>query len=196
MGGAVSPPTEGPSGWDKVKEPDMIVALSAVLIGLCALAVSLVQVQIMRDQQHASVWPRLIVTRSYVQGKSVGIVAANPGIGPAVIRSVETKVDGRPVTSWTGVLNALAGEKRGWSMEMSSINGRIIPAGQVVTALQLTDPALADRVAGELHRLDVRVCFCSVYDRCWTITGAFADLPPEPQEVRACPAPGKERFRG
>lgn len=174
----------------------MIVALSAVLIGLCALAVSLVQVQIMRDQQHASVWPRLIVTRSYVQGKSVGIVAANPGIGPAVIRTVEAKVDGRPVTSWTGALNALVGEKRGWSVQISSINGRIIPAGEVVTALQLTDPALADRVAGEMGRLSVRVCFCSVYDRCWTIREAFGDFPPEPQEVRSCPAPGEHPFRG
>lgn len=66
----------------------MIVALSAVLIGICALVVSVVQVRIMREEQHASVWPRLVLAQSYSQGRRFGVVVSNPGIGPAVVKSV------------------------------------------------------------------------------------------------------------
>lgn len=52
--------------------PDMIAALSAVVIGVCALGVSLYQASIMREQsrlmreqQRASVWPNVAVENSY-----------------------------------------------------------------------------------------------------------------------------------
>lgn len=52
--------------------PDMIAALSAVLIGVCALGVSLYQAaimreqsQMMREQQRASVWPNVAAENSY-----------------------------------------------------------------------------------------------------------------------------------
>lgn len=99
------------SRWRKLLEPDMLVALSATVLGVSALAVSVVQVRIMRQEQHASVWPRLQIGRAYSEGRNFAIVVGNPGIGPAVIMDVGVEVDGRPVTSWTEAINALVPDR-------------------------------------------------------------------------------------
>lgn len=72
-------PNEPGSGWSRLVEAEMIVALAAVLIGVCALGVSPVQVRIMRAEQHASVRPLLLVSQSYSQGSRPGIVLIRPG---------------------------------------------------------------------------------------------------------------------
>jgi len=41
----------------------------------------------------------------------------------------------------------------------------------------------------------MQVCYCSVYDPCWTAETDSGDAPPPaPREVSACPAPGKDLF--
>lgn len=172
----------------------MIVALAAVLIGLCALGVSLVQVRIMRQEQHAAVWPRLMLAQTYAQGSRVGIVVANPGIGPAVIRSVSATVDGVPRTSWTAVLDALVGEDRAWSLRSAHIQGRVVPAGESFLTVEVADSTVADRVQQQLDRLALDVCYCSVYERCWITR--LRDEGAAPREVSTCPAPQGDPFRG
>lgn len=187
-------PQKARSGWARLAEPDMVVALSAVLIGLCALGISLVQVRIMREEQHASVWPRLVVSQSYSQGSRLGILVGNPGIGPAVIRSVAATVDGEPQPDWVSLLNTLAGEDRPWSLSASFIRGRVVPAGAMITTIQVNDSGLADHIQAELDRVGLEVCYCSVYDRCWITR--LHDAGDAPQEVAACPAPQPEPFEG
>ena len=46
-------------------EPEMLVGLSAVLIGVCALGVSLYETSLMREEQRAAVMPILELGRSY-----------------------------------------------------------------------------------------------------------------------------------
>jgi hypothetical protein len=184
-------------GWKALVEPEMIVALSAVLIGVCALVVSVVQVRIMRQEQHATVWPQLFVSTNYSQAASIGILIANAGIGPAMVRSFTAEVDGEEQSSWPGVLNAITGEDRGWNLAMSFVNGRTIPAGEAITTVFAADAALADRIAQAVSdgRLDLSVCYCSVYERCW-MTRLQGDVR-DPEPVRACPRPERaRRFRG
>jgi hypothetical protein len=180
----------------RITDPEMLVALSAVLIGVCALVVSVVQVRIMREEQHASVWPRVGVAQSYIQGKSLSVVVVNPGIGPAIIKSVSVSVDGQPRTSWSEVLNALVREDRSWNVGRSTISNRIIPAGEAVETVELFDSEAANQVYAELNRLNVEICYCSVYDRCWTVAADFSDGDPRsPQEVAACPVLQAGKFR-
>ncbi len=50
---------------------DKILALMAILVGVCALVVSVFQVQSERKQQYASVWPSLsIMTRTQLEDDS------------------------------------------------------------------------------------------------------------------------------
>jgi len=177
----------GRSTRSRLLEPEMLVALSAVVLGLCALIVSVVQVQIMREEQHAAVWPRIQMARSYSSGRNIGIIVVNPGIGPAVIKDVRASIDGEPVTSWGSVLQALVPDEPPRDLVLSSISGRIIPAGEVVQTLFSADPTIADGLAEQLHRLDLRICYCSVYDECWWVSDAFGDESPEPEPAGFCP---------
>lgn len=67
----------------------MLVGVSAVVIGVCALAVSLYETNLMQEQQRAAVMPILELARSYnasaddPSNNRLGIVAQNVGIGPA-----------------------------------------------------------------------------------------------------------------
>ena len=69
---------------------EMLVATSAVFIGVCALAVSLYETTLMREEQRASVLPIVELGRShYTRDDSkdkwrLSLHAENVGIGPGV----------------------------------------------------------------------------------------------------------------
>lgn len=191
----------GPSGpspsprarFSRLFEPEMLVALSAVLVGVCALVVSTVQVKLMHEQQHASVWPRLEVMYSYNEG-SLGIHVANRGVGPAAIRYVKTSVDGKPTPRWSTALAALlrtppSPAELGWT----SITDRIVPAGEDIRALHLRNREQAAVAEAQIGRLEVEICYCSIYDRCWTLDTRFTRRS-TPVEAGSCPAPESTIF--
>ena len=89
----------------------MLAALSAVVIGVCALVVSFYEVRIMRADQRASVLPLVELNRSTLRvarndpGASASVTqlqfnAENVGIGPARVKNFRVTVDGRPVKTW------------------------------------------------------------------------------------------------
>ena len=180
---------------NRLLQPEMVVAIAAVLIGVCALVISVTEVRIMREGQHAAVWPRLMLAPSYSQGSSIRIQVLNPGIGPAVIRSVTATVDGQPQRSWTHALNSLIEEERSWSITMSYLRGRVVSAGETITTVELIDGTLADRVQKELDRLQLEVCYCSVFERCWT-TSINSRPEESPRELPECPSAQPNPFQG
>ena len=150
----------------------MVVALAAVLVGVCALVVSVVQARVMQEQQHASVWPSLVVTRSHNES-GLRVLVTNPGLGPAVIRDVRASVDAAPAATWADILRALAPEQLPFGAATSTVSGRVVAPGEAVEALSIPDPDVAATVAGELHRVEFEVCYCSVYERCWVHRAPF-----------------------
>ena len=86
----------------KIHWLELILAGSAIFIGLCAFVVSIYQTRVleeqatvMQEQKHASVWPRLLVARNTGPGQCT-IFIRNEGVGPAQINYVEITVDGEP----------------------------------------------------------------------------------------------------
>lgn len=182
-----------PPRWRKLLEPDMLVALSAIVLGVSALAVSVVQVRIMRQEQHASVWPRLQIGRVYSEGRDFAIVVGNPGIGPAVIKEVTVEVDGRPVTSWIDAINALVPDQPPGDVVFMQVSGRILPAGESIQPIASADPRFADAFVAASSRMRMRVCYCSVYDICWRVAYSGGGVP-EPEPVARC-VQGASSFR-
>jgi hypothetical protein len=172
----------------------MLVALSAIVLGGSALVVSVVQVQIMRQEQHTSVWPRLQIGQSHSAGRNVSVVLANPGIGPAVIKDVRVEVDGKAMSSWNDVFGALMPARQPQDLVLMAIAGRIVPAGEVIRPISSSDPTFADAFAAASSRMRMRVCYCSVYDHCWWVADAFGDEAPPPERARSC-EPGPSSFR-
>ena len=173
-------------------QPEMIVGLSAVFIGVCALAVSVYETQLMREEQRASVLPILELSRSYYISEDAENRAAwrmsfqveNVGIGPARVLDFSVTVDGEPQNDWRTAIRELIGRDVLVAYGQSTINGRTIPPERQVTMFDLTNTELAHDIKKEIDRLDFTACFCSVYDECWiTSYSAFGGSTPVEQCV-------------
>ena len=154
----------------------MMVGVSAILVGVCALAVSLYETRLMREEQRAAVIPLMELSRSYYQGtvdtpeKSSRLLlqAENVGIGPARIMDFHVTVDGVPRNSWNAAMQALLDRNEPIAYGQSTINGRTIPPDRSVTMFNLSDTHLTFDIIAEFDRLDFEACFCSIFNECWT----------------------------
>lgn len=188
-------------------EPEMLVALSAVTLGVAGLFVAAYETAIMREESRAAVWPNAEVTAS-LRDDIVRIHVRNTGVGPARVRSASLTHTGDVVRSWPDLMRTLgAPEDVPGTMHQSLIGGRVLPAQSEAelafsygaeagdeTAGALVDSLNAAIVRGDV---DVTLCYCSVYDECWTSTLqhvvrqwlAIAAIPPsEEREVERCEA--------
>jgi hypothetical protein len=172
--------------------PDMIAALSAVLIGVCALGVSLYQATIMREQselmraqQKASMWPNVAVENSY-RGDAFRLRLVNTGVGPAKIGPVRVTFDQKPIHTWTELILGVHPAQQ-VHYEHSKVGGRVLPAGDFETVLEVSDPATADAVRTQIDRLAIEICYCSIYGDCWQYVQHF-DGEPLRNRVERCQA--------
>ena len=174
-------------------EPEMIVAVAAVVVGVCALGVSLFQASIMREQQAemrtqrlAEVWPHVEFGTSY-NGESYRLLAMNSGIGPARIESVRILLDERPFTDWSELLGAIAG-REAYNFQHSQLGGRVLPPGEMLESLVVTEPSLVDSLNARSDGITAEICYCSVYDECWQFRHDFS-ASPKYEPVKACATP-------
>ncbi len=158
--------------------PDMIAALSAVLIGVCALGISLYQASIMREQsrmmreqQRAAVWPNLAVENSHAQG-SFRLRIENTGIGPAKIGPVRVLFDREPIRTWTELILEVYSGKAVRYMQ-SQVGNRVLPAGRFETVFSVSEDEIAGSMQAHIERLTIEICYCSIYDECWLYTHGF-----------------------
>ena len=193
---------------------DWVLSGSAATVAVCALGVSLYQTWLARQQQRASVWPRLELSRlvndsTYVDG------VRNVGLGPALVRDVRVTLDGRPVDGagvggGEALLRTLLDSARMRALgrdtaalprlELHALaSGQVLlPGAAVETFVFAARGPYARAVfeAAERRRLRTSICYCSLYGDCWRIG---ADAPPagasagdgEPTPVRACRTRGR-----
>ena len=167
------------SGRARHFSPDMIAALSAVLIGICALGVSLYQAAIMREQsalmreqQRASVWPNVAVENSY-DGDAFELRLVNTGVGPARIGPVLVTFDHEPIQGWTELIRRVHPAQQRISYYHSKVGDRVIPARDFERVFAASDSAVADSLQTHIERLGIELCYCSVYDECWRYVQRF-----------------------
>lgn len=166
-------------------------AISYVAIGLslAALLVSLLEVLAVKDEQRAEVWPYLHVDVSY-SAQGFALFATNKGVGPARVRSAALFLDGEPLLDLDAAIVEALGEEEAFSYELYRAD---TPAPGVMAADERIDmfavpwePRTRRLVETWFDRLEVELCFCSVYDECWV--ARLTDADPEP--VARCPIPG------
>lgn len=154
--------------------PEMVVGVSAVFIGVCALVVSLYETRLMRQEQRSAVLPIIELGRShYVAGDDedrwrLSLHTSNVGIGPARILDFHVTVDGEPHLTWGSAMQALVGTDQEVRYGQSSVNGRTLPPDREIVMFDLSDEQYAPKIVDEFERLDFEACYCSVFDECWT----------------------------
>lgn len=169
-----SPPKRSP----RRPTPEMITALAAVFIGVCAIAVSLYETTLMRQQLKGSVWPHLSVGHSY-NNDGFRYLVSNDGVGPARIQYAIIRVDNVPVENWMDYFDRL-GFQIG-SYQTSWLPGRVLAPNAILEPLAVSAQEDIDRLNALQPRVDFEFCYCSVHNDCWRLTRLG-----EPEPLHRC----------
>lgn len=142
---------------------DAIAAIIAALVGLLALIVAGYTAFIEREQVRAQVWPYLEAGND---DGNQSIYVYNKGVGPAIVKSAQIFIDGKPQTDWTHVLASLGLPPHGYVQ--STLNPDVLSPGEQVRALKILDKDRWNtfRIAAA-ERMTMDICFCSTLDECW-----------------------------
>ncbi|WP_417483514.1 hypothetical protein [Maricaulis sp.] len=159
-----------------------LTGIGAMLVGIAALFVAWDQGRVMRAQQHGAVYPVLQVdgfVSTMPTEASLGITVANNGVGPALIRRVSLYRDGELQTGLEPYRTQLPD---GYNLSWAGLTGRALAPNESVTPIQIrwsradiTPPELS-AAASSWNAWEVRVCYCSVFDRCWETVPAGGAL--------------------
>ena len=153
------------------------------MIAVVALVVGIYQAKLSREQADASVWPFLLQGNSNNNGYAR--IIQNVGIGPARIRAFEVRVDGKVVHTWHEVAESLHVTLSWRGYRATTMRaGVVLPAATLTELLELSDSSDARifRTALSTHRLQTRICYCSIYGQCWSGT----DEADEPSPTKSC----------
>lgn len=170
---------------------DLLIAVCALLISAVAAGASVYQTHVIASQYSASVWPYVTVTGS---GSSTGFKLAieNDGLGPALIRSAQLRFAGRPLASWRELVSEAplkAAASKSELLNASSVDAStVVRAGETLPIFSLSSAGFAAHqpaVANAASRVDVRLCYCSILGRCWTVESLLRSN--VPRDVKGCP---------
>ena len=168
---------------------DALAAIIAALIGLLALCVSGYTAYIQRQQVRAQVWPYLGWEYSGVFHRYIW---TNEGVGPAIVKSVQVLVDGKPQQDWKSVRHTL--QIPPFPFNQSTLNREVLSPGQTLKWIvfkQETDYENFSRAVDQA-KVEFKVCYCSTLGDCWVNDSAQKD-PRVP--VGQCPkVPDSEQF--
>lgn len=151
---------------------DAVAAIIASLVGFLALLVAGYTAYIARytadiqtKQVQAQVWPWLEAGNN---DSNNSVEVYNKGVGPAIVRSAQIWVDGKPQTDWSHVLDAL-GVARPVTYSESTIYPGVVSAGETVPIIKFAKNEAYQqfRTAAIRKHLTIAVCYCSSLGECW-----------------------------
>lgn len=152
---------------------EMLVALCALVTSVVAVYIAWDQGRVMRAQQHGEVYPVLQVdgtSSNSLHYSELGLNVSNSGVGPALIESVELIVDGEVVTDLLDVVGTLPLPS---SDSSAALAGRALAPGEKIEAIDLrwdrseVSPEEIGNFALATSDWQLKICYCSVFGRCW-----------------------------
>jgi len=168
----------------KVRNWNAFAAIVASLIGLMALVVSGYTAYVQRQQVRAQVWPYLMV--GYADIEHARIVF-NKGVGPALVRSVQVFVDGKPQPDWKHVMSAL-GLSDKISYQQSTLASNVLSANEKLEIFVVGDEGDYKAFRGQsIGRASTRICYCSTLEDCWMYDDHRQPDEPRTQPIDRCP---------
>ena len=175
-----------------------ILAVTGFFVGVIALWAALNEADAVRKQQMASVWP-FVYMRSINYGvegeEKFEVVVGNRGIGPARIQFAEVTIDDAAVQSWSDLVRSVA-EDKPFGMSNNRVNGSVLAPGEDMVAFAIearfSSVELVDAVRelANSGRVNLRICYCSVFDDCWIIDGVSETTTP----IDECPRHDRDTY--
>ncbi|HEY0595045.1 hypothetical protein [Sphingopyxis sp.] len=177
-----------------------IITIAHFLIGLPALIASLalawfafVQADATQKMQTGGVMPFVTFGTSNASkdGKpDISLSLTNNGVGPAILGPIEIRYKGKVIANPAELFVACCGDRRGKSLSYSTSpsTGVAIRPGETQNLINLprtpANEAVWQAFNKERWKLEVRSCYCSIFNDCWIIEG----MQGLPKPVKTCPA--------
>ena len=175
---------------------DAIAAIIAALVGFLALLVAAYTAYVQRytaniqaQQVRAQVWPNLIAGND---DNDQSLIVYSKGVGPAIVRTAQIWVNGKPQPDWHHALDAL-GMKHPLSFSQSTINPAVVSPGENVRIIKFADKDAYQqfRIAAIARHMSIAICYCSTLGECWSYRDAhlvgFKQGPLGVTPVAQCP---------
>ena len=182
---------------------DVAFAIAILLVSVSSLIVAIVHSHTLERMADANVklveansWPFLAYSTGNRNDEkpAISMGVDNNGIGPAKIESFVVTWNKRPQRNAAAFLKACCGHIHhlGDGMQYSVVQGQVLRAGARLNFLYFPrtsatavawDKLNSDRVSS---RLDVNICYCSVFDECWG--GDITEFTLHPKRVARCTA--------
>ena len=92
---------------------EILIATAATVVSICAMVTTVYQTYILRQQQHAAVWPRLQLSNGYVVTDDTAfynLSIRNDGVGPAIIQQVVIPYRDSLFTTTASLAKHIAGQ--------------------------------------------------------------------------------------
>jgi len=200
---------------------ELVIAAAVVAISLASLFTAVYQSIVMRQTLEASVWPRVEWENSNYNAErrvnAITFAIANHGVGPATIARVEILHQGKRVGNENALfldccIDGTTPEQRLATLRRLTEQGDLMTYTSTLDGAALTpglervlfeferpaehSPALPvwDRLNKIRDELELSVCYCSVFDDCWSTRARAYKQKTEP--VRSCPTEPEPGFIG
>jgi hypothetical protein len=161
---------------------EIVIAVAATIVSVCALGTTLYQTYILQQQQHAAVWPRLNLFHSYVLEADkpfYRLSIRNVGIGPAIIRKVTIQYNNESFRDLAQMAQYIAKQHTSTDSTAAGYTDfsdlkpdMVIPQQEKTDLLQVNRqtylPFLVKAVTDE--QIKVTVQYESLYGQTWVIT--------------------------
>lgn len=182
---------------------EFAVAIAALVTSVTSIWLSLSQGDEMARLVQAQSWPYLEYVSSNTGDNGapvIDIMVRNAGVGPAKVESFAITYEGKPVKGWAQLIAACCvpeGTPRDKidlptltdnRMISGKLISRVLRASDSLTLLHLpktdANAPLWTKLDDARFKLQLSICYCSVFDECWT-----SDLRGTTQQpVKTCPA--------
>jgi hypothetical protein len=174
---------------------ELIIAVTALITSVSSIAIAIHHGHIMNKLVEANSIPYLQAGFSDITPEGNDVLSldlVNRGVGPAHEKSLRIKAAGRYVRSFDDLLSAVLGPAQGAEARKAMhpmwnrVRTRFVPGGQSQFVFRVArTPETAsywDALKKADDRWDIEICYCSVFDECWTVPSQWA----EPQRVKQC----------
>lgn len=166
------------------RDPQNIIAVGVTVISLCALIVSVIQTNVLKEERElireysrASVWPHLDFGIEKSQNKNDGNINSfafnltNSGVGPAIITDVRVGYNDTIAKNWWHLFEIMEiPDSIDRYIGNTRFNGQVIKIGETVNTLNLDNNiplanAFAERI--KENGLSIEIYYESIYGEKW-----------------------------
>ena len=182
---------------------DLIIGVLAIVLSCVSVFIAIGHGRTMEKLVAANTWPNIdYTTGNNADGEDrVTLDLRNTGVGPARIETFEVFYNGNPMPDSRALADACCGinkesrKKLGpISYTVDTVRNIVLPAREKLSFISVAKKQVPAQIwdAANTGRfnVEVKLCYCSVFDECWFYDSAL----PRPSRVDQCKPTQKIQF--